>query len=181
VLIEWVLSIDGDEDELPSVHRAFLEKLCAEHKLPIPRVGVIHSATPNALCFGRVRSDARIVVTEGLLNVLSEEEINAVLAHEVGHIAQYDFAVIAVAALAPLILYPLYVWTRHNSHTMPIAFSAYGCSWLSRFVVLALNRVREASADHYCAVVTREPKALSSALIKIAYGMLSFEYDYSLL
>jgi Zn-dependent protease with chaperone function len=179
-LTEWVLSIDGDEDELPTVHRAFLEKLSAEHELPMPRVGVIHSATPNAFCFGRVRSDARIVVTEGLLNVLSEEEINAVLAHEVGHIAHYDFAVMAVAALAPLILYQLYVWTRHNSHTRPIAFSAYGCYWLSRFVVLALNRVREASADHYCAVVTREPNALSSALIKIAYGMLSFEYDYQL-
>jgi hypothetical protein len=47
-------------------------------------------------------------------------------------------------------------------------------------VVLALNRVREASADHYCAEVTREPNALSSALIKIAYGMLHFEYDYHL-
>lgn len=179
-IIEWVLTIDWDEGELPARHRQFIERLCAERGLPMPRVGVIHSATPNAFCFGRVRSDARLVVTDGLLKVLSEEEIDAVLAHEIGHIAHYDFAVMAVAALAPLILYQTYVWTRTNNHTRAIAFSAYGCYCLSRFVVLGLNRIREASADHFSATVTREPNALSSALIKIAYGMLQFESDYQL-
>jgi Zn-dependent protease with chaperone function len=177
-ITEWVLSIDWDEDELPAVHREYIERLCRERGLPMPRVGIIHSATPNAFCFGRVRSDARVVVTDGLLRALNEEEVNAVLAHEIGHIAHYDFALMAVAALAPLILYQIYVWTRYNKNTRAIAFSAYGCYVLSRFVVLSLNRVRESSADHFAAHVTRAPNALSSALIKIAYGMLQFEYDY---
>jgi len=177
-MIEWVLSIDWDEDELPAAHREFIERLCAERGLPKPRIGVIHSATPNAFCFGRVRSDARVVVTDGLLSVLSEEEIQAVLAHEIGHIAHYDFALMAVAALAPLILYQIYVWTRYNKNTRAIAFSAYACYLLSRFVVLSLNRIRESSADHFAAHVTHAPNALSSALIKIAYGMLHFEYEY---
>ncbi|MFC5860903.1 M48 family metalloprotease [Acidicapsa dinghuensis] len=176
--IEWMLSIDWYDDALPTVYREYIEKLCAEQGLPVPRIGVIHSATPNAFCFGRLRSDARMVLTDGLIGALSEDEVKAVIAHELGHIAHVDFAVMAVASLAPLILYQIFVWTRSVKETRVIAFTAYAFYWISQFVLLALNRVREASADHYSACVTHAPEALSSALIKISYGMLQFEYDY---
>jgi hypothetical protein len=83
-----------------------------------------------------------------------------------------------VAALAPLILYQLYAFTRSNDTTRALAYGAYLCYLLSQFVVLILNRTREYYADHYSAEVTRKPDDLSSALIKIAYGMVREEGEY---
>ena len=177
-LIERILSIDWDENELPAVNRAFIDQLCMERGLAKPRIGVIHSGTPNAFSFGRVRSDARVVVTKGLLDVLTPEEANAVIAHEIGHIQHYDFAVMAIAALAPLILYQIYIWTDRINNTRAIAWAAYLCYWIGQFLVLTLNRTREYYADHFSAEVTRAPGDLSSALIKIAYGMVRADGEY---
>ncbi|MEI9977824.1 MAG: M48 family metalloprotease [Edaphobacter sp.] len=177
-IIEWVLSIDWDENELPAVNRAFIDRLCLEKNIPKPRIGIIHSGTPNAFSFGRVRSDARVVVTKGLLDVLTPEEANAVLAHEIGHIQHYDFAVMAVAAVAPLLLYQIFVWTRGNDHTRPVAAAAYACYWVGQYLVLTLNRTREFYADHFSAEVTQAPGDLSSALIKIAYGMVKADGEF---
>src|SRR5438067_2266618 len=71
-LINWVLTIHWEEDgaQLPVPNREFVERLCAQRGLKIPRIGIIYSGTPNAFSFGRVRSDARVVVTSGLLEVL---------------------------------------------------------------------------------------------------------------
>ena len=177
-LIETILSIDWDENELPAVNRAFVDKLCLERGLHKPKIGVIHSGTPNAFSFGRVRRDARVVVTKGLLDMLTPEEANAVIAHEIGHIEHYDFAVMAVAALAPLILYQIYIWTDRISNTRAIAWAAYLCYWIGQFLVLTLNRTREYYADHFSAEATRAPGDLSSALIKIAYGMVKADGEY---
>jgi len=172
-LIEWFFSIHWDEDAVPAAQRAFVENLCRERGLPMPRLGVIHSGTPNAFAFGRLRRDARVVMTDGLLRVLTDEEANAVLAHEVGHIAHYDFAVMAVAAMGPLLLYQIYIWTRSNrNHMRIISYAAYVAYYIAQLLVLLLNRTREFGADHFSAVVTREPSSLSSALVKICYGMV---------
>jgi len=177
-ITESILSIDWDENELPAVNRQFIARLCAERGLPHPKIGVIHSGNPNAFCFGRVRSDARLVVTTGLLDVLTPDETNAVLAHELGHIEHYDFAIMAVAALAPLLLYQIYVWTDRLSNTQAIGWLAYLCYWIGQLLVLTLNRTREYHADHFSALVTRAPGDLSSALIKIAYGMVKSDGEY---
>ena len=171
-LIEWFFSIDWDREALPAIHRAFVEDLCRERGLPVPRLGVIHSGTPNAFAFGRLRSDARVVVTEGLLKSLTTEEINAVLAHEVGHIAHYDFAVMALAAICPLLMYQIYIWTDRDNHLRIVSYFAYLAYWIGQFLVLLLNRTREYGADHFSAEVTHEPSVLSGALVKIAYGMI---------
>ena len=171
-LIEWFFSIHWDEDAVPAAQRAFVENLCRQRGLPVPRMGVIYSGTPNAFAFGRLRRDARVAMTEGLLKVLTEDEANAVLAHEVGHIAHYDFAVMALAALGPLLLYQIYVWTDRVNNLRIVSYAAYLAYWVGRFLVLLLNRTREYGADHFSAQVTREPSALSSALVKIGYGMV---------
>src|ERR1700722_11914451 len=80
--IEWVFDIDWDEAALPAANREFVEKLCFEHGLPKLRLGVIPPGTPNAFSFGRFRKDARVVITDGLLEILTVDEANAVLAHE---------------------------------------------------------------------------------------------------
>ena len=157
----------------------FSEQLCAQRGLRVPRVGIIYSGTPNAFSFGRVRRDACIVVTKGLLDVLTPEETNAVIAHELGHIEHYDFAVMAIASLVPLLLYQIYVFTRRVNNGRAVAYTAYLCYLLSQFVVLLLNRTREYYADHYSAEVTHDPGALSSALVKIAYGLVRAEGEYA--
>jgi len=169
-LIESFYRIDWDEDAIPLARRAFVERMCREHGLPALKIGIIESGTPNAFTFGRLRADARIVVTRGLLDVLTEEEADAVLAHEIGHVAHYDFAVMALAAVAPMLLYQVYAWTHRINHLRPLAYSAYAAYWVGRFLVLMLNRIREFGADHFSAQATRAPNALCTALVKVAYG-----------
>ena len=176
-VIQWFLDIRWEEDEdlLPARNREFIERLCRERGLKVPRIGVIQSGTPNAFTFGHVPWNARVVVTTGLLEVLTPEEANAVLAHEMGHVEHWDFVVMTIAALAPLLLYQIYVFTRSNNNTRVVAYTAYLCYILSQYIVLSLNRTREYFADHYSAKVTRAPDALASALVKIAYGMVKAE------
>ena len=178
--IEWVVDIHWDDlyPALPSRNREFIEKLCAERGLKVPRIGVIPSGTPNAFSFGHTPGDSRVVVTQGLLDVLTVDEANAVIAHEIGHIEHWDFVVMTVAALVPLLLYQIYAFSRNVNNFRAIAYGAYVCYWISQFVVLLLNRTREYFADHYAAEVTHAPEALSSALIKIAYGMVRVDGEY---
>jgi heat shock protein HtpX len=179
-IIELILDIYWDENrsQLPARNYEFIEHLCAERGLKLPRIGVIQSGTPNAFSFGHTPSDARVVVTTGLLDILTPEEANAVLAHEIGHIEHWDFVVMTVAALAPLILYQIYIWTDRINNVRFIAYTAYLCYLLSQFIVLMLNRTREYFADHYSAEVTKAPNDLSSALVKIACGMVRAEGEY---
>jgi len=171
-IIEWCFDITWCEDDIPARLRLYVEQICRQRGLPMPKMGIIESGTPNAFAFGRLRRDARIVVTRGLLELLTEEEADAVVAHEVGHIAHYDFALMAVAAMAPLLLYQLYVWTRGNNNTRLVSYAAYLSYLVGEFMVLALNRTREYGADHFSACEGHAPNALSSALVKIAYGMV---------
>jgi heat shock protein HtpX len=172
LLIENFFTIYWDEASVPAAQRAYVERLCRERGLPLLRLGLIESATPNAFAFGRLRSDARIVVTRGLLDILSEEETEAVLAHELGHVAHYDFAVMALAALAPLLLYQIYIWTDRINNLRIVSYAAYLAYWIGQFLVLLLNRTREYGADHFSAQTTGQPCNLSSALVKIGYGMV---------
>jgi len=179
-IIERVLDIYWDEQrsQLPARNYEFIERLCAARGLKLPRIGVIQSGTPNAFSFGHAPGDARVVVTTGLLDILTPDETNAVLAHELGHIEHWDFVVMTIAALAPLILYQIYVWTERINNVRVVAYTAYLCYLFSQFIVLMLNRTREYFADHYSAEVTRAPNDLSSALVKIACGMVKAEGDY---
>ena len=172
-IIERIYAIGWYEEDIPEMQRAFVRQLCEQRRIPVPRMGIIESGTPNAFAFGRVRSDARIIVTRGLLDLLTPEEANAVLAHELGHIAHYDFAVMALAATAPLLLYQIYAWTnRLNNQGRIVSYAAYLAYWIGQFMVLLLNRTREYGADHFSAQVTREPDMLAAALVKIGYGMV---------
>jgi heat shock protein HtpX len=179
-IIEWFLDITWDETgtDLPAANREFIEKLCAERGLKVPRIGIIHSGTPNAFSFGHVPSDSRVVVTTGLLEILTPDESNAVIAHEIGHIEHWDFVVMTIAALAPLLLYQIYCFTDRINQTRAVAYAAYVCYIISQYVVLLLNRTREYWADHYSAEVTHAPGALSSALVKIAYGMVKADGEF---
>jgi heat shock protein HtpX len=186
-IIEWLFRIEWDEHarEIPARNLEFLRELCAKRGLKAPRVGFIRNERANAFTYGHVPGNARVVVTTGLLRTLTSEEINAVLAHEAGHIEHWDFVVMTVAALVPTLLFRIYQLTvtrgsnnEGNQNRVPfLAEATFLCYLVSQFLVLMLSRAREYCADRYAARVTRAPNALTSALLKISYGMACAERD----
>jgi len=174
--LKWV-----SPDELPSDLRNFLRDLCAKEGIVSPKLGIIEDGNPNAFTYGRTPRDARLVFTHGLFAVLEPAELRAVAAHEMGHIVHWDMAVMTAASLVPLILYYLYRVCMRSSRSsssnkkgnpLPaIGLAAFLLYWISEYFVLWLGRVRELYADRYSGHATGEPNDLTSALIKIAYGL----------
>ena len=146
---------------------------CKRAGMREPRFGIIPDGNPNAFAYGRTRRDARVVVTAGLLDMLTPEEAQAVVAHELGHVEHRDFIVMTAAQAAPLILYIAYIWTRRvrGSYAFLVSIGAYAVYILSQYIVLLLSRTREFFADEASAQATRNPNLLSSALVKICYGL----------
>ena len=146
---------------------------CAEAGVPLVTLGIVDDGNPNAFTFGRRPKDARMWVTRGLLERLDERELHAVVAHEVGHIKHWDFAVMTVAAVIPMALYLSYLVARGNNRpeARAVALGAYLAYLISQLTLLALSRSRETAADHWSCECTGDGDALASALIKIAYGM----------
>lgn len=169
--------------EMSSVDPAlarFVETTCTDKGIPFPRFGVIDDGNPNAFTFGHYPGDARLVVTKGLVEKLDQSELQAVVAHELGHIAHWDFVVMTVAAIVPLLLYILYITTRfgggrrrnrNGGYLVLIAIASYIAYLVSQYIVLLLSRVREYYADQFAGEVTRNPETLSTALVKVAYGL----------
>ena len=91
--------------EIPEYLKNFIKETCELHGIKYPKIGFIPDGTPNAFTYGRNKNDARIVITKGILDLLSEDEVKAVVAHEIGHIAHYDMMFMTVAQIVPLLLY----------------------------------------------------------------------------
>jgi hypothetical protein len=111
-------------------------------------------------------------LTRGLLERLTDDELDAVVTHEVGHVKNWDFVVMTVAAAVPLALYFVFLFTRRGrSQAQLVAVSAYLAYVASQFLLLALSRARELAADRWSCLCTGNGDALASALVKVAYGM----------
>lgn len=170
---------------------AFLKKVCDEHGIKVPKIGIIRDKNPTAFTYGSAAFNARIVFTEGLFDFLNEGELEAVAAHELGHIVNHDFIIMAIAATLLQVLYEMYViFTRSRSggaatirfgrrgekrdssgYLVIIGLVSYLFYWLGTYIVLFLSRTREYYADEFSAKTAGDPNMLSSALIKIAYGI----------
>lgn len=147
-------------------------------------MGVIADNNPTAFTYGSTRNNARIIFTEGILKYLSEDEVKAVIGHEMGHIKNYDFIIMSVAATLVQILYELYVvLTRSKAKSSSkkggslawIGLVAYAFYIVGTYLLLYLSRVREYYADQFSAEVTTTPNLLIQALVKIAYGIVAEE------
>jgi Zn-dependent protease with chaperone function len=175
-LIEWlvpavVVGHDGERYSLDHPLCDSVARRCKDAGIPLVKLAIVDDGTPNAFTFGRTPHDARMFVTRGLIERLDETELDAVVAHEVGHIKNWDFAVMTVAAVVPMLLYLLYLTTRSSRDARHVAIGAYAAYVISQFIVLALSRAREYGADHWSCECTGNGDALASALVKIAYGM----------
>ncbi len=104
-IIGWTMKIKWvSEKEAPDLHRMTAE-LAERAHLPKPKVGISQLAIPNAFAFGRTNRDGRVCVTKGILNLLSKDELRAVLGHEMSHIKHRDMIVITLLSAIPLVMY----------------------------------------------------------------------------
>jgi heat shock protein HtpX len=179
------------EQEAPELH-AMVERLCAMAGLPKPRVAVIPSDVPNAFATGRNPKHAAIAVTDGLWRRLEPQEIEAVLAHELSHIANRDVLIMTLASffamLAALITrWGLYfgMWgggmggggnrDNNGNNQVPVWLIIFVVSVItyavSFILIRMISRYREYAADRGSALMTGAPENLMSALQKIASGI----------
>jgi heat shock protein HtpX len=173
-------------EEEPQLH-AMIDRLCVLANMPKPRVGVSHVQMPNAFATGRNPKHSVVVVTEGIRQRLDDEELEAVLAHELSHVAHRDVAVMTVASslgmLAGLVS-RMAMWgamlgggSRDEDNqnafimelvVMVVSFAVYVVSFL---LTMSLSRYRELSADRTGAILIGKPSALASALTKVTGDM----------
>ncbi len=157
-----------------------VDGLCLKADVPKPRLAIVNDPTPNAFVFGRSTKSATLAVHTGLLQNLNNDEIEAVIGHELGHIKHKDMVIMTVANSVPLLAYMVAMMfffggrgrsSREAGWTLIIALIAYIIYWISLMFVLRLSRLREYFADSYSALLTKNPHGLSSALTKITYGL----------
>ncbi|MDS0260018.1 zinc metalloprotease HtpX [Haloarcula sp. S1CR25-12] len=170
-----------DPDEYPELHRS-VERLAQQADLPKPTVAVADSRTPNAFATGRSQDSAAVAVTTGIMDLLDEEELEGVLAHELAHIKNRDVMVMTIASFLSTIAFLVVRWgwlfsggrSRGGQQQAPV-FVAILLSlvvWILSFLLIrALSRYREFAADRGGASITGRPAALATALTKIDSGM----------
>lgn len=173
--VQWV-----DYSMLPENLAAFITKISRVEGINPPRMGIIPDGAPNAFTYGHTPNNARIVITQGILNLLDEDESEAVVAHEMGHIVHWDFLVMTIAYLVPLFLYYIYrvlikvksgKSSKGGGNAAMIAIISYLLYIVSEYIVLFFSRVREFYADRFSGMSTKDPSHLASALVKIGYGL----------
>lgn len=172
--------------EIPAYLRAFIEEVCRENNMKYPRMGYIDDGAPNAFTYGHTKNNARVVLTRGIFELLTEDEVKAVVAHELGHAVHYDMLLMTVAELVPMVLYGIARGLLNSTTTSSksdsddsksvatqaaVAALAYVLYLVSQYLVLWFSRTREYFADEFAVEVTRDPEALSRALIQIGFGL----------
>jgi Zn-dependent protease with chaperone function len=176
LLIRAAMDVDWSAD-LPSSNQQFLEALCRRERIPRPMTGIIYGSIPSAFTFGWTQGSARIVVTSGLIESLTPQEVDAVVAHEVGHIKHRDYLVMTAAAMTPMALYQLYNQARQLESNKWVSHAIFAAYSISELIVLSLSRTREFWADEFAASATGNPSLVSSALVKVCYGMAKVERE----
>jgi heat shock protein HtpX len=174
-------------EEAPELH-ATVDRLCAMANLPKPRVAVVDSDVPNAFATGRNPKHAAVAVTRGLWDRLEPQEIEAVLGHELSHIANRDVLVMTVASFfamlaAMLTRFGLYAGMfggfggnrgggNNNNNQVPVWLIVFLVSVIvyaiSFILIRTISRYREYAADRGSAIITGAPENLMSALQKIS-------------
>jgi Zn-dependent protease with chaperone function/Zn-finger nucleic acid-binding protein len=163
-------------DELPPHLAEFVKRVAAEQNMKVPSFGLIHDGAPNAFTYGHTPSNMRIVITQGILDLLEPAEVEGVVAHEIGHGKNWDMLLMTVVQLVPLLLYYVYQFClrgkdKKSGYEAAIGVGAYVVYIVSEYVVLWFSRCREYYADRFAGIVTGNPNALASALVKIGYGL----------
>jgi heat shock protein HtpX len=173
-------------EEAPELH-AMVDRLCAMADMPKPRVAIADTDMPNAFATGRSPKSAVVCATTGIMARLSDEELEAVLAHEISHVAHRDVAVMTIASSVGMLaglLTRVAMWStifsgggNDNNNQgaalaeiaiMLVSIVVYALSFM---LTMALSRYRELAADRSGAILIGRPALLASALVKITGEM----------
>ena len=168
-------------EEGPRIYQ-IVERLAAKANVPVPKIYLIPTDSPNAFATGRNPSHASVAVTRGILEICTDEEIEGVLAHELGHVKNRDIltsAVVATLAGAITLIARMVYWGElfggfggggRDSRRGGV-FSALAMMIVAplaaMLIQLWISRTREYEADHTGAEITGNPRGLASALQKI--------------
>lgn len=186
-IVEWSMRVRYiKEGEYPELHET-VRSLARAANIPAPRIGIAQISIPNAFAFGRSIRDGRICVTEGILNLLSESELKAVLGHEMSHLKNRDVLTITLLSVIPMILYRI-AWQflffgpgrrdrSSSGNTALIGVAAFIFYFLTNLLVLYASRVREYFADKGSVDLGNNPSELASALYKLVYGAARMPKD----
>jgi heat shock protein HtpX len=175
--------------EAPQLH-GIVDRLCALADMNKPRLAIAPARMPNAFATGRNNKNSVLVVTDGLLHSsgLEQEELEAVLAHELSHVAHKDVQVMTIASLLAIVAGLLVRFAfyseifgggrrggNNNSQAallipliMLVSAVVYAVSFL---LIRSLSRYRELAADRSAALLTQNPSAMINALTKVSQGM----------
>jgi heat shock protein HtpX len=166
-----------EEKDSPRLFR-IVRRVSTMSSVPMPKVALIPSRTPNAFATGRNPERAVVAVTRGILDLLSEEELEGVIAHEMAHIKDRDILVMSVAAtLAGAIAFMsrFFWWSalfgrRNQANIIILLVIAITAPLAALLVQLAISRAREYKADEVGARTIGKPLALARALRKLDEG-----------
>jgi heat shock protein HtpX len=169
-------------EQLPRLY-AVMERLAAKASLPVPKLYVIPEAAPNAFATGRSPHHASVAVTEGLLEVMNDDELEGVIAHELSHVRNYDILTSSVAAtIAGAVTYIAQVGQRgmlfggfgggrdddgERDGGLGALLMIFLAPLAALLLQLSLSRTREYSADETGARMVGQPYGLISALQKL--------------
>ena len=160
-----------------------VEDLARRANIPMPRVCVSPMAIPNAFAFGRSIRDGRVCVMQGILDLLNDDELRAVLGHELTHIKNRDVLTITMISVIPMVLYHL-AWQmmysrrgRDGNSAALFGLVAFMFYFITNLLVLYGSRIREYYADRGSVEMGNKPAALASALYKLVYGSARLNKD----
>lgn len=157
---------------------AMLRRICERSRIEVPKLMVANIPIPNAFAYGSPLTGRRVAVTKELLNVLEDEEVEAVLAHEVGHLKHRDVQLMMFASVLPAIFYYIgyslmisSMWRsreRDAGGAVLIGFASLAIYWVLTLLVMGLSRLREYYADqHAVGTVDDGARKLAEGLAKI--------------
>lgn len=171
-----------EQKDNPRLYR-IVENLAITTGMPMPEVYIVQDPAPNAFATGRDPDHAIVAATTGLLDIMTDSELEGVMAHELGHVRNYDIRVsmivygltVAVGMIADMLMRMAF-FGRNNSNGNPVVMifglvAMLVAPLVASMVQLAVSRQREYLADATGALTTRHPEALASALHKLSqYG-----------
>jgi len=172
-----------------------VQRFCRQKRLPMTKLGILPTDAPIAMTYGNLPRTARLVVSEGLLEQLADNEVATIYAGQLGHILHWDFVLMSLAILILQLPYTIYWQVAEWGERLPpliesklpayeqwltpilvnltgaVASLSYGCYWLLRLPLLWFSRVRVYYSDRIAVETTGNPNGLTRALLKIGLGM----------
>lgn len=168
-----------DEQQDPALF-AMVREVANLASMPMPRVYVIHSESPNAFATGRNPDHAVVAVTTGIRRLLTERELRGVIGHEMGHVKNRDILTSSIVAtiagaiqmIAQVLMFSnLFGGRRDNQNPLLMLVAILIAPIAASLIQLGISRTREYEADRAGAQITHDPEALASALEKLHMGV----------